>query len=317
MGYPSVLTRQDLGLLRRAVQGQAVQVPAPLRQLRDGERAVQDLLPGRVPRADRGRMRDDAARQLVRGPPATTSRRSPSARTRPHPHHRQEGPARQSGRPRPLHPVHGRGAADLRPPHRRGLRGRVAADPRIDALRDKMVCVEDPQFTRDYHDPDKRSIANGITVEFKDGTQLNEVVGRVSDRPPPPAQGRHPAAGREVQDQPRAPLSAEKQQEAILDVALDQRSARGDAGARVRRPVRYLISSSYSPDEALMKTRSLRSLASFACAATAVSAAVCAADIPDAQVGPVGSHPQRRRRERQGPERHHHVPRRSDPGADA
>ena len=36
----------------------------------------------------------------------------------------------------------------------------VAADPRIDALRDKMVCVEDKQFTRDYLDPDKRSIAN-------------------------------------------------------------------------------------------------------------------------------------------------------------
>ena len=36
----------------------------------------------------------------------------------------------------------------------------VAADPRIDALRDKIVCVEDPQFTQDYHDPDKRSIAN-------------------------------------------------------------------------------------------------------------------------------------------------------------
>jgi len=52
----------------------------------------------------------------------------------------------------------------------------VAADPRIDKLRDKMVCVEDKQFTRDYHDPNKRSIANGITVEFKDGSRLKEVV---------------------------------------------------------------------------------------------------------------------------------------------
>src|SRR5215471_16831992 len=42
----------------------------------------------------------------------------------------------------------------------------VAADGRIDALREKMVCVEDPQFTADYHDPDKRSIANGLTVEL-------------------------------------------------------------------------------------------------------------------------------------------------------
>ncbi len=52
----------------------------------------------------------------------------------------------------------------------------VAADPRIDALRDKMTCKEDKQFTRDYLDSDKRSIANGITVEFKDGSKLKEVV---------------------------------------------------------------------------------------------------------------------------------------------
>ena len=52
----------------------------------------------------------------------------------------------------------------------------IAADPRIDRLRAKMVCVEDKTFTKDYHDPDKRSIANGITVEFKDGTKTKEVV---------------------------------------------------------------------------------------------------------------------------------------------
>lgn len=52
----------------------------------------------------------------------------------------------------------------------------VAADSRIDALREKITCVEDPQFTRDYHDPEKRSIANALTVELNDGTQLNEVV---------------------------------------------------------------------------------------------------------------------------------------------
>ena len=52
----------------------------------------------------------------------------------------------------------------------------VAADPRIDALRAKMTCVEDPAFTRDYHDPGKRSIANALTVEFSDGTALDEVV---------------------------------------------------------------------------------------------------------------------------------------------
>jgi len=52
----------------------------------------------------------------------------------------------------------------------------VARDPRIDALREKIVCVEDPRFTKDYHDPDKRSIANALTVELKDGKKLKEVV---------------------------------------------------------------------------------------------------------------------------------------------
>ena len=51
----------------------------------------------------------------------------------------------------------------------------IAADARIDELRDKMECVEDKQFTSDYHDPEKRSIANALTVGFNDGTGLEEV----------------------------------------------------------------------------------------------------------------------------------------------
>jgi 2-methylcitrate dehydratase len=52
----------------------------------------------------------------------------------------------------------------------------IAKDSRIDVLRDKIECVEDPQFTRDYHDPDRRSIPNGLTVEFTDGQKLEEVL---------------------------------------------------------------------------------------------------------------------------------------------
>jgi 2-methylcitrate dehydratase len=52
----------------------------------------------------------------------------------------------------------------------------IAADPRIDALREKIVCVEDAGYTADYHNPEKRSIANAITVEFKDGTVFDEVA---------------------------------------------------------------------------------------------------------------------------------------------
>ncbi len=52
----------------------------------------------------------------------------------------------------------------------------VALDPRIDQLREKINCFEDPEFTKDYHDPEKRSIANGLTIELNDGTLLDEVL---------------------------------------------------------------------------------------------------------------------------------------------
>ncbi len=50
-----------------------------------------------------------------------------------------------------------------------------ANDPRIDALREKMHVQEDPQFTKDYMDPEKRSIANAIQIFFKDGTSTDKV----------------------------------------------------------------------------------------------------------------------------------------------
>ncbi len=52
----------------------------------------------------------------------------------------------------------------------------TAADPRIEALRAKMTVVEDPRYTRDYLDPDLRSIANGIEIAFNDGSTLGPVV---------------------------------------------------------------------------------------------------------------------------------------------
>jgi 2-methylcitrate dehydratase len=52
----------------------------------------------------------------------------------------------------------------------------IASDPRIDALREKIICVEDPVFTVDYHDPSKRSIANALTIELNDGTIVDEEV---------------------------------------------------------------------------------------------------------------------------------------------
>ncbi|MFC7627584.1 bifunctional 2-methylcitrate dehydratase/aconitate hydratase [Paraburkholderia humisilvae] len=97
----------------------------------------------------------------------------------------------------------------------------IAQDPRIDALRAKIECVEDPQYTKDYHDPEKRSIANALTIEFSDGTKLDEVAVEY-----PIGHKRRRADG--------IPLLVEKfrtnlarrfpvkQQQAILDVSLDQ-----------------------------------------------------------------------------------------------
>jgi 2-methylcitrate dehydratase len=52
----------------------------------------------------------------------------------------------------------------------------IASDQRIDDLREKITCVEDTSFTADYHDPEKRSIANALTIEFNDGSKFDEVV---------------------------------------------------------------------------------------------------------------------------------------------
>ncbi|MEP7206732.1 MAG: bifunctional 2-methylcitrate dehydratase/aconitate hydratase [Casimicrobiaceae bacterium] len=99
----------------------------------------------------------------------------------------------------------------------------IARDPRIDALRAKMTCVEDRDFTADYHDPDKRSIANAITVEFRDGTKLPEVVVEY-----PIGHRRRRKEGMPVLvDKFRTNLARRfpaKQQQRILAVALDART---------------------------------------------------------------------------------------------
>ncbi|MET0503039.1 MAG: 2-methylcitrate dehydratase, partial [Candidatus Binatia bacterium] len=53
---------------------------------------------------------------------------------------------------------------------------KIAEDPRIDALRAKIVIVEDAGYSKDYLDPEKRSIANAVQVFFKDGTASEKVA---------------------------------------------------------------------------------------------------------------------------------------------
>ncbi|MCK9512399.1 MAG: bifunctional 2-methylcitrate dehydratase/aconitate hydratase [Pigmentiphaga sp.] len=97
----------------------------------------------------------------------------------------------------------------------------VAADPRIDALRAKIACREDPEFTKAYHDPERRAIPNALTVELKNGTVLDEVVCE------------YPIGHRRRRDDGIPLLEAKfrknlarrfapRRQQAILNVSLDQ-----------------------------------------------------------------------------------------------
>jgi 2-methylcitrate dehydratase len=52
----------------------------------------------------------------------------------------------------------------------------TAADPRIDRLRDRMEVVEEPAYSRDYLDPDRRSIANAVQVWFDDGSSTGRIA---------------------------------------------------------------------------------------------------------------------------------------------
>ena len=157
------------------------------------------------------------------------------------PHHRQERPARQPGRPRPLHPVHGGGAAHLRAADgRRTTRTASPPIPRIDALRDKMVCVEDARFTKDYLDPDKRSIANAhhrrvqrrqedcseIVVEYPIGHRRRRKEGI-------------PVLVEKFRDNLARRFAAKQQRRSSTGARSEE--ARRHAGPRVRRPDGRLI----------------------------------------------------------------------------
>ena len=175
VGYPSALTRQDLGLLRRAVQGQGLRVRAPVRQLRHGKRAVQDQLsrPSSTPRR-RSSARCSCTRKVA-GRLDQIDRIEVETqeagvriidKTGPLANYADRDHCLQYMVAVPL--IFGRLTAD-------DYADGIAADPRIDALRARMEVKENPQFTQDYFDPDKRYIGNSIEVLFKDGTSTGKV----------------------------------------------------------------------------------------------------------------------------------------------
>ncbi len=52
----------------------------------------------------------------------------------------------------------------------------VAADPRVDQLREMMEIEENQRFSQEYHEPDKRSIANAIQIFYRDGTTSDQIT---------------------------------------------------------------------------------------------------------------------------------------------
>ena len=228
MGYPSVLTAKTWGFYDVLSRASAFKFQRPYGSYVMENVLFKISLPGRVPRADRGRVRDDSCIRRSQDRHRRTSRRSPSDARGGDPHHRQEGPARQSGRPRPLHPVHGRGAADLRPAHRRGLRGQRRRRSRASTrCATRSICVEDTQFTQRL--PRPRASARSptrITVEFNDGTQARRRSSSSTRSATAPARKEGIPVLVEKFRTNLARRFPAKQQQAILDVCARLRRAR-------------------------------------------------------------------------------------------
>lgn len=53
---------------------------------------------------------------------------------------------------------------------------KTAQNPAIDIVRSKMVVVEDESFSQDYLDPNKRSIANRVEIQLKNGQSLSKEI---------------------------------------------------------------------------------------------------------------------------------------------
>jgi 2-methylcitrate dehydratase len=65
--------------------------------------------------------------------------------------------------------LHGRIAAE-------DFEDEFAADSRIDALREKTVLIEDARYTADFSDSQKRSSANAVQIQFKDGSSTPKIA---------------------------------------------------------------------------------------------------------------------------------------------
>ncbi|KAE8183337.1 hypothetical protein CF336_g8215 [Tilletia laevis] len=51
-----------------------------------------------------------------------------------------------------------------------------AANPKIDELRAKMKVKEEGRYTKEYMEPENRSIGNSVEVVFKDGSTIGRIM---------------------------------------------------------------------------------------------------------------------------------------------
>ena len=199
-GLPVGADRQDLGLLRRAVQGQGRSTFEPAASAATSWRTCCSRFS--FPAEFHAQTAVECAMQLhpqVDGPARRGRRIEIETQEAGVRIIDKTGPLdNPADRDHCLQYMVGR-PADLRPPDRRPTtRTRSPRDPRIDALRERMEVRENPQFTRDYLDPDKRSIGNAVQVFFDDGSATERGGDRLPHRPSPAACRRHPGAGAEV-----------------------------------------------------------------------------------------------------------------------
>jgi 2-methylcitrate dehydratase len=133
------------------------------------------------------------------------------------------------------------------------------AHPIIDQLREKMEVIEEPRYTREYLEADKRSIANALQIFLQGRHVYGESRSGIPGGPPPPPRRGHPAAGREVPQQPGHPLPGRTRGE-------DLRAVQGPAGTgshareRVHGPAGDLRDRALLWERACPRTRSKESV---------------------------------------------------------
>ncbi len=224
MGYPSALTAPIWGFYDVSFRGKPFAFQRPY-----GSYVMENVLfKISFPAEFHAQTAVEAAMTLrngcwQRGSPPTRSHPSPFAPTRP-------ASASSTSRARSRTPPTATIACNTWSPSPSSsaasspptTRTPIAPDPRIDQLRAKMTCVEDPAFTADYLDPAKRSIANTLTLAFTDGSTLTETVEY------PIGHRRRRAEGIPLLEQKfhtnLARRFSPQQQEAIWNVSLDQHS---------------------------------------------------------------------------------------------